>query len=157
MNGSLIIVSSETGGKFLEGTITDTSKPGTCMEIVPATTPIQGHHSYRACSRTAGLKGPIAVLLEDDLQGVVASGAYVAGTRGRLYMPLAGDDLNMLVGDIAGTSDTIAIGDGFGVLNTGKLHPDSSYASVPFQAQEAYTSALLADTLVWVKYLGNQA
>lgn len=154
--GSQILIQGEPEGVWEEGTITDTSKPGTCMEEVPATAYSNGRPSYRARSAAAGAKGPVIVLLPDTLQGKTASDAYVSGTRCFLYFPVAGEHLNMLVGDVTGTGDTIAIGAKFGVNNDGKLKADSAYTSAPFEAQEALT-ALTADTLVWMRYLGNNA
>lgn len=154
--GSTIIVSADPQGKFLEGIITDTSKPGQCVEIVPAVAPVGGRHSLRASSHADGAKGPVIVLLEDDLQGFGMTTAYVSGSRCRAYTPIMGEELNMLLGDVAGTGDSVAIGDLFGVANGGKIKRNSSYASAPFQALEAL-AALTADTLVWCFYLGNEA
>lgn len=154
--GNEIILSAYPQGKFMEGTITDTSSPGMCVEIVPATAMIDGRPSFRARSLTAGAIGPVAVLLPDSMQGKLATDAYVANTRCFVYYPMAGEELNMLVGDVAGTGDTIAIGDLYGVNNDGKLKANSSYASAPFEAMEA-SAALTADKLVWFKYNGNQA
>lgn len=156
MRGTKIIASADPKGRFDEGIITDTSKPGTCMEMVPATALNGGRLSFRAVSRTAGSKGPICVLLEDDLQGKLATDAYVANTRGRLYWPLPGEEMNMLVEDVAGTGDTIAVGLLLGINNNGKLKRDSSYASLPFQTMEA-TTAPTADQLVLCKVLGGLA
>jgi len=157
VKGTKIIVTAEPKGTFLEGIITDTSKPGTLMEKVPATAPVDGRFSYRHASRTAGSKGPICVLLEDGDQGQIYSTAYVANKRCFLYFPVAGEDLNLLVLDIAGTADDVAIGDLFGVEATGgKLHANSSYASAPFEANEVVTDPV-ADYWLWVTYLGNLA
>jgi hypothetical protein len=156
MRGSQILIQGEPQGTWDEGTITDTSKPGTVMEEVPGTAYANGRPSWRARALTAGAKGVVAVLLPDTLQGKTATDAYVSGTRCFLYFPIAGENLNMLVGDVTGTGDTIAIGAKFGINNDGKLKADSTYTSAPFEAQETLT-ALTADTLVWMKYLGSHA
>lgn len=157
MKGNEIIVSANPQGKFLEGTISGTPKPGTCMELVPATGLVGGRFTYRAVTRADGAKGPIYILLPDMLQGKMATDAYVSGTRGFLYAPIMGEDLNMLVADVAGTADDVAIGDLFGVAQTsGKLKANSGFASAPFQANEVITDPT-ADYFLWVTYLGNLA
>ncbi len=155
--GTEIIVSSEPRGRFTEGIISGTPKPGTIMELLAATAPVGGRFTWRASTRSTGAKGAIAVLLPDNLQGKLATDAYVTLTRGFLYFPVAGEELNLLVADVAGTADDVAIGALFGVeTTTGKLKADSSYGSAPFQALEAITDPA-ADYLLWCMYLGNQA
>lgn len=154
--GTEIVLAGEPQGVFLEGIISGTPKPGTIMQIKAATTPVAGRFTYEARSTTAGSKGLIAVLLKDSLQGKTETDAYVSGTRGFLYCPLMGEDLNCLVGDVAGTADDVAIGDLFGVNNDGTLKANSSYTSAPFAALEVVTDPTAA-YLLWVKYLGNNA
>jgi hypothetical protein len=155
--GNTIVASAHPQGVFLEGVISGTPKPGTVMEVKPATPLTNGRETYQAVSRASGAIGAIFVLLEDDLQGKLPTDAYVTGTRGRLYAPIAGEELNMLVGDVSGSGDTIAIGDLYGVTTvTGKLIKNSSFASAPFMAIES-SVALTADTLICFKYLGNAA
>lgn len=176
--GTNIVITAEPRGQFLEGTITDTSVPGTVMEVVPADAGIGGRKKYRAASHAAGAKAPIYVLLPDYMQGKLGVGgleagavsggvtqganyaavgdAYVANTRCFLYAPLMSEELNLVLGDVAGTADSVAIGDLFGVNNNGKLIANSSYTSAPFQAMEAMSN-VSADTMLWVQYLGNQA
>jgi len=175
--GRNIILTGEPRGLFEEGYITDTSKPGMIMETVPGAALQNGRRQVRATTRTAGAKGPICVLLADELQGklgvgaagtpVVSGGvtvtgpaqggdAYVANTVCFLYWPMAGDELNLLVGDVAGTGDVLAVGDLYGVNNNGKLIKNSSYTAAPFESQEA-TGALTGDGMVWFKFLGDQA
>jgi hypothetical protein len=167
--GNAIIVSSHPQGKFLEGTIIGTPKPGTVMEMASAT-PTSGRFSYQAVTRATGAKGPVFVLLGDLPQGKTEVGAvlgtalgstpgdaYVTGTRGFLYAPEAGEELNMIVASVAGTADDVAIGDLFGAETvTGKLKANSSYTSAPFQAMETITDPT-ADYVLHCTYLGNQA
>jgi hypothetical protein len=155
--GSLIIDRAKARGIFDEGTITDTSKPGTVMEIVPGSAFIGGRPQWRASSAADGTKRGIVVLLEDGLQGKLATDAYVANTRCFLYWPQPGEELNMLVtaGAGTGTSNDVDQGDFLGVGSTGKLKPDSSYATRPFQAMEDVST--IADALVNCKYLGPYA
>jgi hypothetical protein len=175
--GRNIILTGEPLGLFEEGYITDTSKPGMIMETVPGAALVNGRRQVRAASRAAGTKGPLCVLLADSLQsklGVGAAGAsvtsggvtvtgaaqagdaYAAGTVCFLYWPEVGDELNLLVGDVAGTGDVLAVGDLYGVNNNGKLIKNASYASAPFECQEG-VGAITGDGMVWFKLLGTQA
>lgn len=140
MIGTRILLNGEGAfGRRLEGTITDTSKPGTCMEMVPATAMKNGRLSWRAWSATTGDPRMVVVLLEDDFQGKLWSDAYIANTQCKLYVPLPGDELNMLIKDISGTGDTHAIGDRMVIDSaSGKLivQPTSANAA-QFQLEEA--------------------
>lgn len=155
--GTKIIVASNPRGLFEEGIISGTPKPGTLMEKKAATVYVSGRPTYQAVTRADGAIGSVCVLLPDTMQGKLSTDAYVSGTRGFLYFPVAGEDLNLLVGDVAGTADDVAIGDKFGITqNTGKLKANSGFASAPFEANEVITDPV-ADYLLWVTYLGNQS
>lgn len=167
--GTKIIVSSNPKGVFLEGLISGTPKPGTIMELKTATAPVGGRHTFIAATRADGAIGEIFVLLGDDLQGKLEVGAaqsfgppapgdaYVSGTRGFLYCPQPGEELNLIVASVAGTADDVAIGDKFGVEQTsGKLKANSAFASAPFRSMEVVTDPT-ADYMLWVMFLGHQA
>lgn len=152
MRGNEIIVSAFPQGKFLEGIITDTSKPGTIMEIVPGCTLIGGRQSYRASSKTTGATREILVLLPDSMQGMLPTGAYVANTRGFLYAPIAGEQMNILTAAEPGTGsvDTFKVGDVLGINSSGLAVPNSAYTSTPFTVQEYLTqSPADTPTLLW--------
>lgn len=156
MKGTEIVLDAEPRGHFEECIVYGTPKPGTVMELKAAAL-ASGRATYQAATRTTGGKGAVAVLCADHLQGKGHSDAYVSGTRGFLYWPIAGEELNMLVADVSGTADDVAIGDLFGVETvTGKLKANSSYASTPFQAMEVITDPI-ADYWLFCKYLGNNA
>ncbi len=155
--GTTVIISAQPQGKFLEGVINDTSKPGTVMEIM---TPFYrgGRHLWRHFSRTDGYKALVAVLTEDSLQGKIISDAYVAASRCFLYCPIAGEELNMLFLDVAGTADDWAAGDYATVdSGTGKLQAvagsDADHM-VPFQILVAITDPA-ADFLAPCIYTGR--
>jgi hypothetical protein len=166
--GLSIVLTAHPKGVFLEGVIDSTPYPGYCMQIKPAVAPISGRHTWQARNTTAGSKGQMTILREDDLQGFLGMGAYssfgprlkgtayVSGTRGFLYDPIAGDEMNIYIKDQAGTSDSVAIGDLFGASNDGTFHANSSYTSAPMQSMEVVTWPT-ADYLLWVTYLGNNA
>jgi Zn-dependent M28 family amino/carboxypeptidase len=158
--GNLIIVSSEPRGKFDEGYIAtgQTPKPGVVMQVDYTVALKGGRFTWTPYNRDADGNhpaGPLAVLLNDYLRGIPVSTAYAAGDRCFLYIPGAGDELNMLLGDVAGTADDHTIGellivnDGDGKLVATTGSPESE----PFQLQETITDPT-ADTLAWVRFTG---
>lgn len=155
--GSKVIISANPQGKFLEGVVQGTPKPGTVMEIV---TPFyqNGRHLWRAFAPSGGSDGDkrvVAVLLEDDLQGKLITDAYVTLTRCFLYVPQAGDELNMLLQNLSGTADDHAAGEmlmvdnGTGMLIASAGTPESE----PFMLLEAVTDPT-SDTLAPCLYTG---
>lgn len=154
-----IVLTGEPRGRFLEGIISGTPKPGTVMQLKAATEPVGGNHTWEVYNRDADgnhPQGALAVLLEDSTQGKTVSDAYVTGTLGRLYVPLPGDELLMLVSNIAGTGDTFAIGDLL-IVNDGDgelIATTGSPESEPFTVMETKSTALTVDTLVHVMYTG---
>jgi len=167
--GNQIIVSDDPRGRFIEGVISGTPKPGTVMEIkwtVAAGGPSGMDFTYEAYGTTAadGVKGvgadgdrrTIYVLDRNKLEGVVATTAYVDGERAFLYVPVAGEDLNMILQDVAGTGDDHAIGDTLMVDDgTGKLLATTGDPeSEPFQVLEVVTDPV-ADTLTLCRYTGQ--
>lgn len=140
--GSTTIITSDPRGNMLSGYISGTPKPGTCLEIQ---TPFYrgGKHLWRAYQPgTDGERRLVAVLCEDELQGKLISDAYVDGTfASRIYCPLPGDELNMLLLDVAGTADDHAAGETLIIdTGTGKLIATTgSPESEPFRLLEATT------------------
>lgn len=105
-----IMVSAEPRGQFVEGVIGAgiTPKPGTIMQYDISET-LQGGRFvwelYNADADGGRPKGPYIVLLEDHLQGKTYDDAYAAGERCFGYIPVAGDELNLRLLDVAGTGD----------------------------------------------------
>lgn len=142
----------------IEGLIDGTPKPGTVMQPKAATEPVSGRHTWTAYNRDADgdrPAGPIALLLPDELTGKTVSDAYASGDRGFLWVPLAGDEANVLclnlTGSGSGVSDVFAIGDLLIVDDgTGKCINTNSMGTVedePFVVMETVAS-ISADTLV---------
>lgn len=152
--GSGIIISADPKGEFKEGIVSGTPKPGTVMEI-SSFTMVGGRFTWQAFSPTSGNRRLIAVLLPDDLQGQLASSAYVTGTRCFLYCPVAGEELNMLLADVAGTADDHTAGETLIVqTTTGKLIATTgSPQSEPFRLCETVTDPT-SDTLAHCMYTG---
>ena len=166
MKGTRILIASPTRGVYEDVIVGDTSKPGTVMEMKPATEPIGNLFTYRAYGTQAASGGnfvsndgdrkAIAVLLEKDDEAKIYSDAYVANDRGRVYFPATGEELNMLVANIAGTGDAFAIGDELMVNDgDGKLIAcDSDAEAHPFTVRET-VAALAADAWVRCRFNGE--
>ena len=154
MKGNEILISAEPNGRFLEGLVYGTPKPGTVMQVKAATEPVNGRHTWQVYDPDAdGNQRLIAVLLPDVLQGQIYSDAYASGDRCFLYCPLPGDELNMLVADVdTGTSDSFAIGALFIVDDgTGKLiNTTGGPESEPFICMETYADPTSTQTDFWL-------
>ena len=82
-----------------------TPKPGTVLEIVPATGLVSGRWTFRAWSKADGAIGGHPILCNDDLQGFLITTAYVSGRFiPKVYWPVAGEEFNMLIRDPVGTA-----------------------------------------------------
>lgn len=160
-SGNKIVVTPTPGGVFKECIISGTPKPGTVMQLKASTEPVGGRHTYEVYNKAGdGYPALIAVLLEDRLQGKIATDAYVDGDRGFLYCPLPGDELNMLIADVAGTGATsdYAIGDLLQVADTTGLLEDRTVGTafnfaIPFEVLETITD-MSGDTLVHCQFTG---
>lgn len=152
-----IVLTASPRGRFFEGIVSGTPKPGVCMQ--PTTTAaVNGRFTWQVFTwGTDGERALIVVLREDDLQGYGVDQAYVTGTICQLYAPLPGDELQMILQDIAGTGalQDLVIGNKLIVDNgTGKLlETTGSPEAEPFVIFEAITD-LAADTLVHVMFTG---
>lgn len=158
--GNSIIVSAHPKGRFVEGIIGAgiTPKPGTILQLDISEDLQGGRHVlelYNADADGGRPKGPFIVLLEDSLQGKTVSDAYAAGERCRGYIPLPGDELNLLIADINGTADDHTKGEMLIVDDTtGKLiattgDPETEVAML----LETITDPT-ADTLAWCQWTG---
>lgn len=151
-----IVLTPDPKGRMLECVIDGTPYPGTIMQIKNGVEPSGGRFTYEVYDRAADgdrSKGPIAILLEDHLQGKTINDAYVAGTRGFLYFPLPGDELLARLGDVSGTGDAHTIGeimmvdDGTGELIVTTGSPQSQ----PFVCLETF-AAPTADSHIHVMF-----
>lgn len=158
--GNCIIVSANPRGVFNEGFIAagETPKPGQILQIQAATALRGGRHTfeiYNADADGGRPKGPWYILREDSFRGRTVTDAYAAGDRCFLYTPLPGEELNLLVANIAGTADDHSVGEMLIVDDTtGKMiattgSPETEVA----QLLEAITDPV-ADTLAWCIWTG---
>lgn len=141
MKGSTILALTNARGVFKEGIIYGTPKPGTMMQI-KATALVNGVATFEVYAPgTDGEQRPVLILLENKIEGKIYSDAYVSGTRGFLYIPAPGEELNVLVADVSGTADDHAVG-GMLIADTGTgkfINTTGSPESEPFQLLEAAT------------------
>lgn len=160
--GNRIVVSAVDGAaaKYVEGNIAagETPKPGQIVQLQSATALVGGRHTweiYNADADGGRPKGPYIVLIEDALQGKTVTDAYVAGERAFGLIPKAGDELNLLLLNIAGTADDHTKGEMLIVDDTtGKMiattgSPETEVA----QLLEDVTDPT-ADTLAWCIWTG---
>lgn len=159
--GNKILINTDAKGRRQSCIISGTPKPGTHMEIVPATGPNgSGLFTYRAATRADGAAGQIVVLLEDDEQGKTVNDAYVSGTVGKLYWPLAGDEMNCLLRDPVGTgtANMHEVGDNLALDGaTGMLQAAGSATAKPWQLLEDLTTDPTANFLAHCQFRGSQA
>lgn len=157
-----IVVSGNPRGHFIEGIIEGTPKPGTLMQIKAGTGPDdRGRLTWQAKQGGSdGDRGIVAVLREDHFQGKTKDDAYVNGSPGFLYIPLPGDELQVLAANItgtgSGTDDAFAVGDKLIIKEgTGKVIKTAGTPEMePFVVMEP-VSTLYEDTHVLVMYTGN--
>lgn len=160
MKGNEIIVTPNPGGKFLEGIIDGTPRPGIPMQIQAGTALVNGRATFERYTKgTDGQAGPVFILLPDALQGRIYSDAYVDADRCFLYAPLVGEEMNIRVAD----NETVIVGDELLVKNSNSQYivstgTGSAYlgeASTPFQALETKTIDAANGDLVHAIFLGT--
>jgi len=158
-SGNEIIVSSEPRGVRKEGYISGALLPGTLVQIMAATEPVNGRFTWEAYNTAAdGDQRLVAVLLEDSLQGKTAADAYVSGDRCFIYCPVAGEELNVRVSAAGtGTGNSQAIGDLY-TVNDGDgllIATTSTPEMEPFICLETVSDVVAAGTLVHCMYTGH--
>lgn len=154
--GNEIVLTAK--GRFMEGVISGTPLPGTIMQLKADTDLVGGRPTYEVYNTSAdGERRAIYVLDRDWGQGKTADDAYVTGSRGFLYAPAMGDELNVRVSVAGtGTGDNVTIGDLFMVDDgTGLLVATTgSPESECFQAMEDVDDVEEDGTLVHCVYTG---
>jgi hypothetical protein len=176
MRGNAILITEDPRGRFKEGVVDGTPKPGSIMQLLAGTSvDDNGHHTWGVYDRSAdgdNPAGPLAVLLEKG-EGVApftitgSSGsrtrtndggsAFEAGDLCRLYCPLPGDELNVLWAT-SGTStgDALTVGQiGMPEDGTGLIIDTTGVECEPVIAMEALSDTVAAGTLTWVMFAGQ--
>ncbi len=156
-----IVVTPAPSGRFLEGYISGSNiLPGTIMQLEPAVEPRGGRHTWQvyqpgADGRTP--RGPLAVLLPDNLQSKELEVAYEDEDRCFLYVPVMGDELLVrLSAPGTGTGDNFAIGARIVPQNaTGLCIADPTGTDIiPFIVAETVANVTATGTLTHVFYSG---
>lgn len=159
MRGSTVVITENPRGRFIEGVVSGTPKPGTIMQLTTTAVDGNGRHTWVVFNRDADGNrpaGPLAVLLERG-EGYTYDTAYTDGDQCFLYIPLPGDELNLLWSTAGtGASDATAVGDiaivddGTGLLVATTGSPEIE----PFVAMEVVSDTVAAGTMVWVMFSG---
>jgi hypothetical protein len=156
MRGNKILVCPEPHGSFEWGYLAGAYLPGVVLERDPTVALKAGKHTYKVYSPGADGKNPKGgywVLLENEYLAQPATVAYASGDFAKMYSPRMGEELNLLVANLAGTADDHALGEQTMLQNaSGKLvvtagTPQNEVA----QVLEAITDPV-ADTLAWVQW-----
>ncbi len=163
---STLILSSDPKGHFDEGIIDGALKPGTLVQLKPATEADgTGAFTYRAWTGDAadGERDEVILLLNDKFQGKDELTAYASGDRCFLYFPVKGDLIKVLAmnltGTGSGTDDEFAIGDKLIIdSGTGKAIKTTGTPEMePFKVMETIGTigggGILEDTLVPVRMM----
>ncbi len=159
-NTILVRPSDEYAGKRVTVIIAagETPKPGTILQVDPTATRVGNNEVAKIYNRDADgdrPAGPHIVLLEDRMRGRTPDDAYAAGDMAPAYIPLPGDELNLLFGNAVGTADDITAG-GLGMVDdgTGKIiGTTGSPEEEVCVFMESYTDPA-ADRHLWVKWNG---
>ena len=157
--GNEIVLSNDPRGRYIEGFVTGTPKPGIVMQVDIDVALREGRHTWEPWNGAYdSQQSLICILLNDTLQGKTFDKAYATGERIFMYCPIAGEEMNILLEDVSGTADDHAVGDRFIVDDsTGKFLATTGTShdkSEPFFAMEAITDPV-ADTLIWAMYTGH--
>lgn len=161
--GNEIIVTADPKGQFDEFYVAagETWYPGMIVQKDPSVALIGGRHTGKIYNRDADGDRPAGSfwVVTNLLQAMVGQGPTAsigAGQKCTVYSPRAGEELNLLVANLAGTGDDHALGailmvdDGTGKLVATTGSPETEVA----QLQEAITDPV-ADTLAWCQWSGH--
>jgi len=155
-----IVLSAAPAGRFLEGILNAASGllPGHAMEIDAAVEPAQGgKHTWQAYSGTSGHRKLIAILMEAEMIGKTISDTCSDDTKVRMYCPIPGDELLVLVSATGtGTGDAVAIGDKLILASGGTfIKTADTPEAEPFEVLETLADVVAAGTLCHVIFTGN--
>jgi hypothetical protein len=128
------------------------------MTIKAATEPSGGRYTWEPYNTDGNATRQLIAVLLEPFHGASYATAYASGERCRLYVPAAGEEMNVLVSASGtGTGDSVAIGDllipvdGTGVLIATTPTPEIE----PFICLETTADVVAAGTLVHCIYTGH--
>ena len=156
-----ILLSAAPVGRFLEGHLTDAGgsgiKPGTAMQIDVSEDEVGGRKFWEPYSGSSGHRKLIAILLENDMIGKTCQDAIEDGQKIRMYCPIPGDELLVLVSATGtGTGDAQAVGAKLILANGGTfIATTGTPEAEPFEVMEAMSDVVAAGTLTHVIFTGN--
>lgn len=164
--GQCIFVSTGQGSEPVEteGYVAtgETFRPGMVVQRDPTVALKQGRHTYKIYNRDADGDQPAGAfwVVTEKLCGMrgepMSTGTYAAGERVSLVAPLPGNELNLLISNIAGTGDDhtageiLMVDDATGELVATTGSPETEVA----QLLETITDPV-ADTLAWCQWSGH--
>ena len=154
MSRGTIVVSENPRGRFIEGDLAPdvAPKPGQCVSLSLQSA---DRGKYELAGNGQGNSKELVIVCEDSLQGGTVDDAYTAGSRFRGYIPLPGDEVQILFDDIAGTGDVLEIGDGIYINSLGKGYEESGTPErTPFVVLELVAGTPDEDRLVLCRYTG---
>lgn len=146
-------------GHFIEGTLKtgSTPKPGTLMIMTSDAKDGSGNFTYKPWDGALdGERDEVIILRENEGLGKTVTDAYADSEHCYLYIPMPGDEVQVLFGNAAGTADDVAIGDKLIIDDgTGKVIPTTGSPEMePFKALEAYVDPT-ADQLLHCRFTGH--
>lgn len=156
--GNRIVVNADARGAYEWGYVATAEKPGTIMQIDASVALKAGKHTWVPYNRDADGNrpaGPFAVIVEDLYQGRDNTTAITAGEITKMYVPLPGDELNLLFYNQSGTADDVALGDLLIVKDAvGKVFKTTG--SVETEVAVALEALVdpTADVLIWCRWTG---
>ncbi len=156
--GNCIIVTSDPKGQFEEGYVktSQTFYPGMVVLRDASVALKGGKHTYKIYDESGDGNNPTGALwivLEDGRIGKTTSDSFAAGERCFLYSPRAGEELNLLLLNIAGTADDHALGEKL-MIDTGTskfIITTGSPEQEVAQLLEVVTDPT-TDTLAWCQW-----
>ncbi len=161
--GNSIVVTADPKGQWEEGYVatSQTFKPGMIVQRDPTVALKAGRHTYKYYDRAADGDKPAGAFwvvtgrLEAMLGKSVDSSSIAAGYHTEFYCPRAGEELNLLLGDVSGTGDAHALGEILMVDDgTGKLVATTGTPATQVAQLLEAVAAPVADTLAWCQWSG---
>lgn len=154
MKGNSILINGpQARGVSKSATIDDTSYPGTMMQVTPAAALVNGRPHVEHYQPAADGDPRVKIVLVDDYtQGGLWSLPATVGANVKIYYPLPGEEINVVVAAQVGTGNANAYTIGERLIpqhTTGQMIAEatSSFAAW-FMAMEAIT--ITADAVGWV-------
>ena len=164
MHGSTIIVSTgrAPSGVFREGIVktAETFKPGMIVQRDPTVALVEGVPTFKLYDRGADGDRPagafwlVTEILRSEI-GYAITDDIAAGERFMAYSPNAGEEVNVLYKNVAGTADDVVAGD-LAVVDdgTGKVIVTTGTPETEVGMFLESLTDPTADALLWLEWSG---